>query len=140
MRAKRLPKKRYVIDKSTLPIPVCGREENPEHLAFIRKLPCAVTGRTLKVEAAHIRHGLAGGAGRKPDDKFTVPLSQAQHRIQHGLNMSEVSYWKAYGGIKEAKKLAGDLYAVTGDTKQAKLILAKFRIEHVLNSTILAAG
>lgn len=138
MRHRRLPKKHVPVDKSQLTYGIKGPEEDEKHLIWIRTLPCCVTGRSQKVEAAHIRHGTDGSTSKKPSDKWTVPLSQVQHREQH--NCGEVSFWKPYGGIKAAKDLAAQLYEISGDTKRARLILARFRIENVLGTTILGAG
>lgn len=141
MRSRRLPKKHTPVDKSVLAIGIASPDYDEKYLAWIRKLPCAVTGRTAKVQAAHIRKGTDGSASKKPSDRWALPLSKTQHDIQHNKwNGSEVSYWRAYGGIKAAKQLCMDLYAVKYDTQKAKLILLKFRIENVLNAKILDAG
>lgn len=127
MRHKRLPKRHTPIDKSQLAISAGRRDEDPEHLAWLRTLPCAVTGRYERVEAAHIRHQTDGGGARKPSDKWAVPLSQVQHRKQHGINMSEVSFWAEHGGIKKAKDLALNLHAISGNTPKALQLLKEFR-------------
>lgn len=79
------------------------RKHSEAHLAFIRKLPCLVTGAepTHKViEAAHIRytsllHGKREtGKGEKPHDFWVVPLCQDKHRQQH--SMKEQNFWRLY--------------------------------------------
>lgn len=64
------------------------RQHDSEYLDRIRKLPCLVCGRTPS-EAAHIRYASAAaaktitGMGRKPDDRWTLPLCPEHHREQH---------------------------------------------------------
>lgn len=127
MRYKRLPKNHVPVDKSVLTFGIAKPEPDPIHLVWIRTLPCCVTGRKDKVEAAHIRHQTDGGASSKPSDKWTVPLSHAQHRKQHGINSSEISFWNEHGGIKAAKELALNLHAVSGNTPKALQLLKDFR-------------
>lgn len=93
------------------------REFDPDHLAFIRTLPCVVCGDDVTVEAAHIRYvdrSVAKpmtGLGIKPDDKYTVPLCGLHHRDQH--NNNEREWWETLGIDPVKKALA--LYAVSGD-------------------------
>lgn len=79
------------------------RKHSEAHLAFIRKLPCLITGRMPQVaviEAAHIRyssfpHGKREtGKGEKPHDCWVVPLCQDKHREQH--SMAEQDFWAQY--------------------------------------------
>lgn len=79
------------------------RRHSETHLAFIRKLPCLITGRqphVVVIEAAHIRmssiiHGKREtGKGERPHDCWVVPLSQEKHREQH--SMSEWDFWAQY--------------------------------------------
>lgn len=64
------------------------RVHAPAYLAFVRTLPCVVSGE-FPVEAAHVRYGdaLRGkrhtGAAEKPDDRWVVPLHPREHRDQH---------------------------------------------------------
>jgi len=79
------------------------RNEDKRHLDFIRGLPCLLCG--ARSEAAHVRY--AGsyygkgetGVGRKPDDRWVVPLCSEHHRTgpdaQHGT--SEKNWWKKMG-------------------------------------------
>jgi hypothetical protein len=72
------------------------------HLDMIRRLPCLLSGRPA--EAAHIRypdsrHGKQEtGIGRKPDDKWTVPLCPELHRLLAGSqhNGSERKWWEQF--------------------------------------------
>jgi hypothetical protein len=71
-----------------------------KYLAFIRTLPCVVTG-TTPVEAAHVSYpaaewgALGRGKGQKVSDRFAVPLSPSEHRKQHSMN--EKDYWASVG-------------------------------------------
>jgi len=83
------------------------RERRPRvrdnaYLAWIRRLPCLATARSLCLmvygcDAAHIRTGYpeAGwsytGKAQKPDDVRAAPLTRASHTIQH--SMSEAKFW-----------------------------------------------
>jgi hypothetical protein len=55
-----------------------------QHLAFVRSLPCCVSGRTYGVEAAHIGHR---GMGQKCSDFETIPLNKLYHREQHRIGL-----------------------------------------------------
>lgn len=77
--------------------------KSPSHLDFIRQLPCLLSGRPA--EAAHIRyadprHGKAEtGAGRKPDDRWVVPLAPELHRLCKGCqhDSDERAWWESFG-------------------------------------------
>lgn len=104
------------------------RVEDPAHLAFIRKLPSAVSG-LLGCEACHIRTGSAvhkkhtTGAGRKPDDAWCLPLLPAEHREQHSMN--EMEFWRSHG--IDPFELAIKLYEVSGDVVAGTEIIRKAR-------------
>lgn len=93
------------------------RVHDQRHLAFIRTLPCLVTGENTSVEAAHIRFSDArvdkvnAGVGAKPSDMWTVPLSGAMHRKQHTMN--EQRFWKERGIDPIFYAMA--LFLVSGD-------------------------
>lgn len=57
---------------------------SPAHLAFIRSLPCCVSGRTWGVEAAHV--GMRG-MGQKCSDLETIPLNSIYHKEQHRIGL-----------------------------------------------------
>lgn len=104
-------------------LPKETRIRDAKHRKWIASLPCCVTGVSGFSQAAHIRHGLAGGMGLKPCDSLCVPLHFMAHATQH--RVSEVEYWG--DRLEAAKQLAKDLYAVSGDTMAALLLIAKFR-------------
>lgn len=105
-----------------------ARKHSSAHLAFIRDLPCLVTG-ARPVEAAHIRFADARyfkrgvGGAEKPDDKWCVPLSPAEHRRQHDMNEQE--YWAATG--IDPVFVAALLWAHSGNEEIAEQIIAQAR-------------
>lgn len=105
-----------------------GRIEDRKHLAFIRRLPCLVTGLRSPIDAAHIRYGdPAHGKpktplGRKPDDCWVVPLNHDIHMDQHASG--ERVWWERVGIDPVA--VAARLYAVSGDLDAALAVLADF--------------
>jgi hypothetical protein len=105
------------------------RVHDEKHLAFLRGLPCLVTKTNIGVEAAHIRFPdlRAGkrstGIGEKPDDRWAVPLSNEQHRLQH--SMGERDFWNATGIDPIFCALA--LYGVSGDHEAGELIVMAAR-------------
>ena len=61
-----------------------GKIENPQYLAYIRTLPCAVPGCLRKAVAAHVRNLKWGaGVGQKPWDYCAVPLCDGPFNISH---------------------------------------------------------
>jgi hypothetical protein len=99
-----------------------NRIRDEKHRRFIASLPCCVTGHT-DVQCAHVSEGKRS-IGLKSGDNFCLPLSVNEHRIQHEIG--ELTYWSHFGGIDRAKKLANDLYKVSGDTDAALALLENF--------------
>lgn len=112
-------------------VPMFKRERirSARHLAWIRTLPCVVTG-TIPVEAAHISYadplyGKKGrGMGLKEDDCWVVPLNPRQHAKQHSMN--EKNYWKQCG--IDPCAVAKALWECSGDTEKALAILASLKV------------
>lgn len=77
------------------------RVKSEGYLAFIRSLPCVITG-GYPVEAAHIRFGdmaygkRGTGAAEKPDDRWCLPLTPDMHRSQHARG-DERAWWAEAG-------------------------------------------
>lgn len=123
MYAIRRPDTAFSLDKSSRQT---KREEDPSHLAFIRLLPSAVSGR-VPCEACHIRIGSAvhrkkhTGLGQKPDDWWVLPLTADEHREQH--SGAELEFWRRHG--IDPFELAIALYSVTGNVEAGKSIIAK---------------
>ncbi len=92
------------------------REENAKYLAAIRLLPCLICLRSPS-EAAHVRmRDLARGKtspgiGRKPDDRYAVPLCHEHHLEQH--RRGERIFWETKGIDPIAVAL--ELYANRND-------------------------
>lgn len=94
------------IRKSAAPMATTKRRprvESGDRLDFCRKLPCLIC--SGESEAAHVRyasyrHGKREtGMGEKSDDRWTVPLCDAHHRLspdsQH--SMGERKFWGLHG-------------------------------------------
>lgn len=100
------------------------QEKLAGHLAYIRKLPCIITG-TRPVEAAHIRFADARygkrstGMQEKPDDKYVLPLSPEKHREQHSVNERD---WWLHQGI-DPVPIALALWSVSGDVEAGERIV-----------------
>lgn len=113
------------------------RQEAPEHLDFIRSLPCIVPdcharGRN---HAAHIRMGSdwhgkrETGAGEKPSDKWTVPLCPEHHVFGSGKTAQHASgerVWWRFVGL-DPIILAALLWTVTGNLRAGRAIVANAR-------------
>ena len=120
-------------DRSVLEPERKPRIEKPSHLDFIRSLPCVVTMKKPRSEAAHVRYGSRLYAKRnvgmqeKPDDRWTVPLCREAHAAQHA--MSESDWWARVG--LDPLPLCLALWAVSGDEKAGLDIIR----EHYLIKT-----
>lgn len=107
------PDSAFSLDKSGK---TTRRVEDAAHLAFIRKLPSAVSG-LYGCEACHIRTGSAvhkkkhTGGQQKPDDAWCLPLLPDEHRQQHAGN--ELEFWRSHG--IDPFELAIKLYEISGD-------------------------
>jgi hypothetical protein len=105
------------------------RQHKESHLAWIRTLPCVVTGARAEIEAAHIRYADARyakrgvGTGEKPDDKWTVPLRRYKHREQHA--MDEREFWAAHKIDPVA--IASALWGCSGDDEAGEQVIREFR-------------
>jgi hypothetical protein len=105
------------------------RQQIMAHLAFIRSLPCLVTG-ARDVEAAHIRYGnmrwgkRTTGMGEKPDDQWVVPLSQKMHREQHDFGDEEL-WWREKG--IDPVLVAMAMWRATGDEQACESIIREAR-------------
>ena len=63
------------------------------HLSFLRQLSCVAYGKAGPSQAAHLRIGTDGGVGRKPGDRYAVPLCSSCHAKQH--RVGELPFWSA---------------------------------------------
>lgn len=69
------------------------RWESEKYLAFVRKLPCRVCGKTAGIAHHLIGHG-EGKMGSKASDLFTVPLCNEHHQSLH----RDVNRWEQQHG------------------------------------------
>lgn len=110
------------------------RQTAGKHLAWIRTLPCLISGRRSGgVEAAHIRYrdpvfGKPGTAhGQKPDDRWTIPLHANYHRLDHDAqhDSNEREWWVKKGIDPVA--VASALWGCTGDDEMAEIVIREAR-------------
>lgn len=98
----------------------------PDHLAFIRTLPCLACLDDTSAEAAHLRFSdvraakVNPGVGQKPHDFWTVPLCSECHREQHG--MSETDFWFSVHAI-DPLFVALALYVNSGNHEAGETII-----------------
>lgn len=108
-----------------------ARDENAKHLTAVRQCQCVSCGSERSIEAAHVRMSVAGrpnpGIGRKPDDKYTLPLCAGCHRTsptaQH--EVGEIKFWAALS--IEPLVLCERLYAVSPDVSKMREVIAEAR-------------
>lgn len=79
-------------------------DSDPAYLALVRQCLCLHCGMDPAYEAAHVRmasaaYGKASGLGKKPADRWALPLCPDHHRLardcQH--NHGEQLFWNALG-------------------------------------------
>lgn len=98
------------------------------HRQWIATLPCARCEVELRSQCAHIKDK-TGTAGA--EDWHTLPLCcqrpgiEGCHAEQH--RVSEPVFYKPYGGIEVAKRLAENLFKATGDDAEGTYLLEQFR-------------
>ena len=116
------------------PKPKPHLRRRPQHLPFVRQLPCVACGKAAPSEAAHVRTGTDGGVGVKPGDRYAVPLCAACHAKQHRIG--ELSFWSARH--IDPLNVALRLWTVSGDIRagertvfraRQQIDLAKSRIQ-----------
>lgn len=96
------------------------RLRSKKHLAFIHLLPCALTGYTDRIQAAHIRHFT--GMAIKPGDDCVLPLRAELHRVEHEM---PADFWLAACGMTrdQVATFAYGLGALSGDEEAARVYL-----------------
>lgn len=118
------------------PAQKANRIKSESYLHRIRQLPCLILG-TAPSEAAHVRFAdhrwgkPETGIGRKPDDRWTVPLSAEMHRLandcQHAA--SERAFWKRHGiDPLEAASALWDAHCAGASHFDLEAIAMRFRI------------
>lgn len=98
--------KAFEVAQDTMRIVEFDREEAPikpmtprseKYLAFIRTLPCCVTGTIQGIEAHHV---FSGAMGMKETDFCAIPLSREMHAEFHRVGRltfqkeHQISYWE----------------------------------------------
>lgn len=103
-------------------------ERDPAYLAQVRACPCLNCGLDPCGEAAHVRFasaafGKASGLGKKPPDKFALPLCAEDHRLgrraQH--TRDEQGFWYELG--INPLITAERLYAQRGDLVAMRAVI-----------------
>jgi len=92
-------------------------------LAFIRQLSCVACGKAAPSEAAHVRSETDGGAGLKPSDRYSVPLCNSCHSLQH--EFGELTFWSVLR--IDPLDVAFRLWTVSGDLKAGERIAFRAR-------------
>jgi hypothetical protein len=104
------------------------RAQDPQYLALVRQLPCLKCGLDPCGTAAHVRmnSGLFNkrqAVGRKPADKWTVPLCAACHLndadSQHRIG--ELAFWHGVG--INPLRVCDALYAQRGDLVAMRAVI-----------------
>ena len=110
-----------------------GRQIDPGHKQAISQLFCLATAvRTgLEIRGVHVAHVRASSAAagarnpglqRKPDDRWTVPLSPLEHRLQHAVG--ERVYW---AGLRlDPHEVARALFEASPDLDAMRQTLRDF--------------
>ena len=117
MATPRIP--RRVADTKPKPDP----RRRAQHLAFIRELSCVACGKAAPSEAAHVRSETDGGAGLKPSDRYSVPLCNSCHSLQH--EFGELTFWSVLR--IDPLDVAFRLWTVSGDLKAGERIAFRAR-------------
>ena len=97
-----------------------------QHLAFVRQLPCVACGKAAPSEAAHVRTGTDGGIGKKPGDRYAVPLCTTCHAKQHRIG--ELTFWSALR--IDPLNVAWRLWTVSADVKAGERTVFRAR-QHI---------
>lgn len=111
--------------------PVAHQERSPgdaSYLAMVRQLPCVKCGMEPCGEAAHVRITSAafhkrGGIGKKPDDRWALPLDRGCHQTDRdALHRSgEYLFWHQLG--INPLLICERLYAQRGDLVAMRAVI-----------------
>ena len=102
--------------------------KDPDYLAQVRECPCLYCGLDPCGEAAHLRmasgaYGKSSGMGKKPEDRWALPLCGSCHRdakhAQHKRNEDE--FWRSIG--INPLLTATKLYAQRGDLVAMRAVI-----------------
>lgn len=105
-------------------MPACHKPDRPvrdkAHIAFLRQLPCCITGRTDGVQAHHLLRTSEKAMGRRSGDDKVIPLDHYMHMCLHASG-DETKFLGSHG--IDGPALANALYAATGDHEQGLRVL-----------------
>jgi hypothetical protein len=103
-------------------------ERDAVYLGLVRSCPCLKCGMDPCGEASHCRlqsaaHGKRGGIGKKPADKWVLPLCAACHRQDNDAlhQVGEALFWHILG--LDPLLVAERLYAARGDTVAMRAVV-----------------
>lgn len=97
------------------------------HLALIRQLPCAVTGKAPAGEAHHLKCTGERGMSRRSSDRWAIPLRHDPHmELERQGSRNEVSWLQAHG-IADPLALAEALWAASGNLERMTKIVRAHR-------------
>lgn len=119
-----------MLKRVTTPTPAPRKSEgerDPEYLALVRQCPCLHCGMEPS-EAAHVRmasaaFGKASGLGKKPEDRWALPLCAEHHRLNRNAqhNQSEAQFWATLGIAPLVA--CQQLYAQRGDMVAMRAVI-----------------
>ena len=116
-----------------------------KHRQWVKTLPCVACG-GMPCDPAHVRMSRAdlgkfNTGGRKPDDKYIVPLCRRCHDRQHDKE-AERPFWARLG--IDPVDVSLRLWAITGDTEQALRAIERahqaIALHHTARANELRAG
>lgn len=102
-------------------------DHDPDYLHHVRQCPCLHCGMEPS-EAAHVRmasaaFGKASGLGKKPADRWALPLCAEHHRLARSAqhNQGEALFWDALG--ISPLLTCEQLYAQRGDLVAMRAVI-----------------
>ena len=105
-----------------------SNDRDPVYLALLRQCPCLKCGLDPCGEAAHVRfnsgaHGKHNGMGKKPADRFALPLCAGCHREDNDAQhrVGELEFWHRVG--LNPLLTAAKLYAAKGDMVRMRAVV-----------------
>ena len=119
--------------------------DDPDYLALVRQCPCLYCGMEPAGEAAHVRlasaaYGKASGLGKRPHDKWALPVCGTDHRLarhaQH--NRNEAEFWASLG--INPLMVCEQLYKQRGDFVAMRYVIIKAITDRSAHGTAPAHG
>lgn len=97
-----------------------------EHLAALRKCPCAATLKMPAGEVHHLKQGTGErGAGMRSSDRWGIPLSRVPHEIVERAGSRREAATLASLGVPDAINLANALWQASPNVAvMTKIIIA----------------